>query len=162
MNPALQGYTAAVVESVGPDAIAALARDLESIEELVLSNNSLHSVLTDTTMRGPVRRAVMLDLLDHKVSQGARRLAGFACAVVRATDVPTALNWLANRTRHIADGFDEEEAPLSLLASRQRVGGYATALHEDHELADLEELEDELFRFARALSSPPPICAVLS
>ena len=60
----------------------------------------MRGLLTDTTLRGPVRRAVMLDLLEGKVSEPARRLAAFACAAVRATDVPAALSWLANRTRH--------------------------------------------------------------
>jgi ATP synthase F1 delta subunit len=161
MNPALQGYTAAVVASAGTDALAGLAGDLEDIDRFVQTNDAMRGLLTDTTLRGPVRRAVMLDLLEGKVSEPARRLAAFAGAAVGATDVPAALSWLANRTRHLADGFGQEEMPLGLLQSRQRIGGFATALHEDHSTADLESMEDELFRFARIVQSTPALRGAL-
>ena len=79
MNPTLQGYTSAILEaagSTGGGALRALADDLVSIEQLVLANGPLNAALTDTTMRPAVRRAVMLDLLDRKVSAPARRLVG--------------------------------------------------------------------------------------
>jgi F-type H+-transporting ATPase subunit delta len=164
VNPTLQGYTAAILESVtasGGDARRVLADDLESIEQLVLANGALDAALTDTTMRGPVRRAVMLDLLDGKVSAPARRLAAFACAAVRAPEVPAALGWVATRARHAAEGIEYDEPPLSLMQSRQRVGGYATAIHEDLANNELEDLEDGLFRFARIVQSTPELRAAL-
>ena len=72
MNPTLQGYTSAILEaagSTGGDVRRTLANDLDAIEQLVLANGPLNAALTDTTMRPPVRRAVMLDLLD---GQGVR------------------------------------------------------------------------------------------
>ena len=164
MNPTLQGYTSAVLEaagSTGGDGLRTLATDLESIEQLVLANGHLSAALTDTTMRPAVRRAVMLDLLEGKVSAPARRLAAFACAAVRAPEVPTALGWVGTRARHAADGVDFDEPPLSLMQSRQRVGGYATAIHEDLSNAELEDLEDGLFRFARIVQSTPELRAAL-
>ena len=161
MNPALQGYTAAVVASAGTDALAGLAGDLEDIDRFVQTNDAMRGMLTDTTLRGPVRRAVMLDLLEGKVSEPARRLAAFACAAVGAPDVPAAVSWLANRTRHLADGYGNEEMPLGLLQSRQRIGGFATALHEDDSTAELESMEDELFRFARIVQSTPGLRGAL-
>jgi ATP synthase F1 delta subunit len=164
VNPTLQGYTSAILESVaasGGDALRVLANDLESIEQLVLGNGALNAALTDTTMRGTVRRAVMLDLLDGKVSAPARRLAAFACAAVRAPEVPVALGWVATRARHAADGVDFDEPPLSLMQSRQRVGGYATAIDEDLSNAELEDLEDGLFRFARIVQSTPELRGAL-
>jgi F-type H+-transporting ATPase subunit delta len=164
VNPTLQGYTSAVLEaagSTGGDALRTLATDLESIEQLVLANGHLSAALTDTTMRPAVRRAVMLDLLEGKVSAPARRLAAFACAAVRAPEVPTALGWVATRARHAADGVEFDEPPLSLMQSRQRVGGYATAIHEDLSNAELEDLEDGLFRFARIVQSTPELRAAL-
>jgi F-type H+-transporting ATPase subunit delta len=150
VNPTLQGYTAAILDAVaasGGDALGVLASDLESIEQLVLANGPLQAALTDTTMRGTVRRAVMLDLLDGKVSAPARRLA--------------ALGEVATRARHAVDGIGYDEPPLSLMQSRQRVGGYATAIHEDLATTDLEDLEDGLFRFARIVQSTPELRAAL-
>ncbi|HEY1832575.1 MAG TPA: F0F1 ATP synthase subunit delta [Acidimicrobiales bacterium] len=161
MNPTLQGYAAAVIDSAGSGALAEVAADLGSVEQLVLGNGSLRSALTDTSVRGPDRRAVMLDLLEGKISEPARRVAAFAAGVVGATDVPAALGWVATRTRHVAEGQADEEPSLSLLASRQRVSGYATAVHEDLSTQELESVEDDLFRFARIVANTPQLRSAL-
>jgi F-type H+-transporting ATPase subunit delta len=161
VNPVLQGYAAAILEHAGADDLSGLAGDLEAIEQLVNANATLRAALTDTTVRGPARRAVMLDLLEGKVSEPARRLAAFACSVVRAPDVPAAVTWVAARVRHAAEGQEYVETPLSLLQSRQRVGGYATAIDEDLSPAELESLEDDLFRFSRIVASTPALRAAL-
>jgi F-type H+-transporting ATPase subunit delta len=161
VNPALQGYTAAVTEKAGSAALGGLAADLEAIEQLVLANGQLRAALTDTAVPGPARRAVVLDLLEGKVSPEARRLAAFASGVVDAPEVPSALGWVSTRVRHLAEGQDDEPG-LSLLQSRQRVGGFATATHEDMSGAELESLEDSLFRFARIVESTPALRGALS
>ncbi|HEY6428727.1 MAG TPA: F0F1 ATP synthase subunit delta, partial [Acidimicrobiales bacterium] len=68
MNPTLQGYAAAVMESAGAGGLGTLADDLEAIEQQVLSNGTLRAALSDTAVPGSARRAVMLDLLAGKVS----------------------------------------------------------------------------------------------
>ena len=89
-------------------------RDLEAIEQLVLSNPQLRAALTDTSVPGPARRAVMLDLLEGKVSAGGPPARGVRVLVGRrAQDVPAALDWLATAVRHLAEGQDDEPA-LSL------------------------------------------------
>ena len=161
MNPSLQGYTAAVAEAAGPAALGPMAADLEAIEQLVLSNAQLRAALTDTAVAGPARRAVVLDLLEGKVTAEARRLAAFACMVVEAPEVPNALGWVSTRVRHLDEGLDEEPG-LSLMQSRRRVGGFATALYEDMSTAGLESLEDDLFRFARIVEATPALRGALS
>ena len=163
MNPTLQGYAAAVLEAAGSDAMGALAADLEAIDELVLSNGMLRAALGDTAVPGTARRAVMLDLLEGKVRPEARRVAAFACMVVPAQDVTAALSWLSTRARHEAERREVlSEPPLSLAQARQRVAGYATAVHEDMSTSQLESLEDDLFRFARIVSSTPELRAALT
>jgi F-type H+-transporting ATPase subunit delta len=161
VNPTLQGYAAAILERAGTGALEGLAADLEAIEQLVSANATLRAALTDTTVRGPARRAVMLDLLEGKVSEPARRLAAFASSVAAAPDVPAAVTWVATRARHAAEGQEYEETPLSLLQSRQRVGGYATAIDEDLSSAELESLEDDLFRFSRIVATTPALRSAL-
>ena len=161
MNPTLQGYTAAVAEAAGPAALGPLAADLEAIEQLVLANTQLRAALTDTAVPGPARRAVVLDLLDGKVSPGARRLAAYASMVVAAPEVPAALGWVSTHVRHLSEGQDDEPG-LSLTQSRQRVGGFATAVHEDMSGAELESLEDDLFRFARIVGATPALRSALT
>ena len=153
MNPTLQGYAAAVLEAADASALRTIADDLAAIERQALSNAPLRAALTDTSVPGTARRAVVLDLLEGRVSGQARRLAAFACFAVRAPEVPAALGWLATRAWHAAEGRTEEEPPLSLTGARERVGGYATALHEDMSTAQLESLEDDLFRFSRTVAT---------
>jgi F-type H+-transporting ATPase subunit delta len=150
-----------VAEAAGSAALGGIATDLEAIEQLVLSNMALRAALSDTAILGSSRRAVMLDLLDGKVSPEARRLAAYACMAVSAPEVSSALAWLATRVRQLSDGLDEEP-PLSLTQSRERVGGYATAVHEEMSNAELESLEDDLFRFARIVASTPPLRSALT
>ncbi len=155
MNPKLQGYSAAVIDATDPAALAGVSGDLEAIERLALSSAPLRAALTDTSVPGTARRAVMLALLEGKVSAEARRLAAYACLVVSAPHVPAALAWLSNRARHAAEDQTMEEPPLSLTAARERVAGYATALYEDMSNEALESLEDDLFRFGRIVASTP-------
>jgi F-type H+-transporting ATPase subunit delta len=145
----------------GRDALGGVAADLEAVEQLVLANGQLRAALSDTAVPGTSRRAVVLDLLEGRVSAEARRVAAFACGVVAAQEVVTALGWLAFRMRHLAEGQDDEPG-LSLTASRQRVGGYATAVHEDMSTGELESLEDDLFRFARIVASTPHLRSALT
>ncbi len=161
MNPTLEGYAAAVLEAAGPGALAGLASDLDAIERLVQSNTTLRSALTDTTVRGPARRALMLDLLAGRVSDPARRLAAFAVSAVGAPHVPAAVDWVAIRARHEAEGQHYDETSLSLTQSRERVGGFATAVDEDLSHAELESMEDDLFRFARIVAATPALRAAL-
>ena len=59
---------------------------------------------------------------------------------------------MLTRVRHLAEGQDDEPG-LSLMQSRRCVGGYATAVYEDMTTAELESLEDDLFRFARIVAA---------
>jgi F-type H+-transporting ATPase subunit delta len=162
VNPTLQGYAAAVMESVGVGAIGVLADDLQAVEQLVLSNGPLRAALSDTAVPGSARRAVMLDLLEGRVSEPARRLAAFGCMAVRAQDVTAALSWLSLRARHVAERWDDEEPPLSLTQARRRVAGFATARYEDMSTPELESLEDDLFRFARIVGATPELRGALT
>ena len=162
MNPTLQGYAAAVLEAAPASSLGAIADDVAAIERAAVSNAPLRAALTDTSVPGRVRRAVMLDLLEGKVSAEARRLAAFACLVVPAPHVPAALAWLSARARHAAEGRVMEEPPLSLTQARERVGGYATTLYEDMAYEQLESLEDDLFRFGRIVASTPSLRAALT
>jgi F-type H+-transporting ATPase subunit delta len=162
LNPALQGYSAAVLEAAVSDALGGIAGDVEAIESLVLGNATLRAALTDTAIPGQARREVMRDLLEGKVRPEARRLAAFACMVVTAPEVPAALSWLDIRVRHAADGRTLDEPVLSLTQSRLRVGGYASALYEDMPTEQLESLEDDLFRFSRIVANTPALRSALT
>ena len=55
----------------------------------------------------------------------------------------------------------EDEIVLGRLGSRNRVSGYAAAVFETVTVAELEEIEDQLFRFARTVESNRQLAAAL-
>ena len=114
MNPTLQGYLAAVLDSVDADRLGAVASDLNDIEQLVLGTPALRAALSDTAVNGSARTAVMRDLLEGRVSEPARRLASFASGAVPAPDVIAALGWVAHRAQRDAEGVREPERRFCL------------------------------------------------
>lgn len=161
MIPRLEGYAAAVLEAVDRDTAARLATDLAAIDHLFATNDALRAALSDTSVVPQARRAVLDELLEGKVSDAARRAAAFAASAVPAAEVPGAMTWLAHRARRAAEGHDEDLPALGHLAARQRIGGFAAALYEDLPADRLEEVEDELFRFARTVETTPALRGAL-
>lgn len=157
MNPKLQGYASAVFETVAPGERASFADELRNIERIVVTTPALRSALTDTAVSGAARQSIMREILEGKVSEPARRVSGFAVGAVPAPDVVSALDWVSLRASRLAEGVSEPELALSLLQARQRVGGYAQATFELMSTAELENMEDELFRFARIVQSAPAL-----
>ena len=96
------------------------------------------------------------------MSAEARRLAAFACRRgAGARTSPAALAWLSlHRARHGRRRPCEEELARP-TRPRQRVGGYAAAVFEDMSTDALEEIEDELFRFARTVEAHARLRAAL-
>ena len=56
---------------------------------------------------------------------------------------------------------EPDEDVLGRLGSRNRVSGYAAAVFETVTVAELEEIEDQLFRFARTVESNRRLRAAL-
>ena len=159
MNPSLEGYAAAIFEGAGPEESASLSDELNSFKHLVGTSAPLRVTLADTSVAAAARRAIVWELLEGKVSERARRLAAYAVSAVRAPEVLSALGWLSHRAG-AAGGI--ELSLLGHIGARQRVGGYATAVFEEAGLAELEEVEDQLFRFARIVESFPDLLAKMT
>jgi len=162
MNSSLQGYAAAILGELDAAAASTVAVELAQIDSAVGTNHELRAALTDTSISGSSRRAVVDELLRDKVSEPTVRLAANAALVTQAQDVPSAMTYLAHRARQAATGEFVAEPPMSVMAARRRVGGFAAALFEQLEVRDLEEIEDELFRFARIVESNPPLRRALT
>ncbi len=162
MNPSVQGYTAAVVDTLDDEARRTLSADLVAVEHLFARNAELRAALTDSAVPGPARRAVLSELLEGRVSAPAQRLAGYAAGAVHGQEVVGALAWVATRVRQTVEQAATAEELLSHREARQRVGGYAAAVFEDVATGELEEVEDELFRFARIVDATPALRTALS
>ncbi|HTX62500.1 MAG TPA: F0F1 ATP synthase subunit delta [Acidimicrobiales bacterium] len=162
MNPAVQGYTAAVVDATTEATTSALWSDVAAVDRLLRRNAELHAALTDVVVPPRARQMVLAELLSGKVSPSAARLCAYVAGAVHAQEVPAAITWVANRLRQVAEHTTETEELLGHREARERVGGYAAAVFEDLSAAELETVEDELFRFARIVGATPELRAALS
>ena len=162
MNPAVEGYTAAIVDGTPADARPGMARDVTAVDQLFRRSAGLHAAMTDMAVPARARRAVLADLLDGKVSAAAARLCAFAVGAVHAQEAPSAVAWVASRLRQVAEQQTGTEELRGHREARQRVGGYAAAVFEDLSVAELESVEDELFRFARIVDATHELRAALS
>ena len=157
MNPALQGYLAAMEESLAADGGQADAgAQLHAFADIVEGNNALLLAVNDGAVPVPARRAVLDRLVEGKVRPEVARLVHQAVAVVPAGEVVASIRWLGTRLVQAAartPGAPVDEEILGRLGSRNRVSGYAAAVFEGCSVADLEEIEDQLFRFARTVEA---------
>ena len=153
MNPSLMGYEAAVLAGLDASARRTVAEELTALEVAVSSDPALRSALTDTSIPAGARRAVVADLLEGKLSAPVVRIAAYAAFSASAQDVPASIAEAMLRARALAEAGDLDEPALSVIASRHRVAGYAAAVFEDHEVATLDGVEDDLFHWARAIAS---------
>jgi F-type H+-transporting ATPase subunit delta len=188
VNPALQGYLAAMEESLSAsDALADAGSEAAAVAELVDGNTELTLAINDGSVPVPSRRALLDHLLEGKVRPEVQRLVHQAVTVVPASELTASFHWLASRLTHAAsrDGSAttgsgatagagsagsgsagagsatgaaaEPEEVLGRMGSRNRVSGYAAAVFETVSVAELEEIEDQLFRFARTVEANRPL-----
>lgn len=154
MNHSLRGYTTAVLADVAREDLGALIADeVNAVAHLVSRTNDLAVALTDFAVSRSARKAVLQDLLTARIHPVALKMVLRAADTGRVEDFPTVLHELYELARHMHDLDPEElraEEPIvSRTAWRDYVSGYADAVFEDvPETSELEEIEDELFRFA--------------
>lgn len=167
MRVSLRGYTTAVVGEMAREPIGQqVADDLTAIAHLVSRTSSLAVVMTDFTVPVPARRRVLRDLLEGRVHPIALRLALRAVEIERADELPTSLHELYELAIHMHVMGEQEllaQEPISTRRLwRELASGYATAIFEDSTPEDLEEIEDELFRFARIVEANPSLRSALA
>ena len=160
MNPALQGYLAAMEESLSADGgLADAGAQLYALADIVEGNNGLLLAVNDGSVPVAARRGVLDHLLEGKVRPEVARLVHQAASVVPAGELVASFRWLGARLDHLATRADAtaaepfDEDVLGRLGSRNRVSGYAAAVFEGCTITQLEEIEDQLFRFARTVEA---------
>jgi F-type H+-transporting ATPase subunit delta len=158
VNPALQGYLAAMEESLGSaGSLADAGAEMHAVADLVDGNAELTLALDDGSVPVASRRAVLDHLLEGRVRPEVGGLVHQAVTVVPPSELTASFHWLASRLAHAAGrrpaAAAEPEEILGRMGSRNRVSGYAAAVFETVTVAEIEEIEDQLFRFARTVES---------
>ncbi|HUY63252.1 MAG TPA: F0F1 ATP synthase subunit delta [Acidimicrobiales bacterium] len=167
MHPRLRGYATAVVgEGARLDVGARLAADLDSVAHLVSRTNSLSMAVSDFAVPVAARRDLLADLLASRIHPLALRLVLWAVQTERADDLPTTLHDLYEFARHHNEmgpaELRAEEPKLSRTGWREFASGYGGAVFEDQSIEEIEEIEDELFRFTRIVEASPQLRSALS
>lgn len=124
------------VDARGITAAPAVSADLFAVADLLATNQSLRSTLADSGIAEGARRAVVADLLSGSLS---------ADGLAVAQDV------VAARWSHDSDMVEA----LETLAAQVALAGASDA-------GELDRVEDEIFRFGRALDSSPDLQLTLT
>lgn len=165
MRERIRGYSDAVLEDArAAGRIDAVADGLAGVAGLLETADDLRDVLTDPGVEPHVRRAVVQDLFGGRVDGDAVRLVGHVIDADRAPDLPDDVTWLATRSAALRDHRREiGVTTVGRHAALERSEGYATSVLEGVRGQDaLSELEDQLFRFERALDASPELTEALT
>jgi ATP synthase F1 delta subunit len=169
VRDAIRGYAAAVFESAGPSGTLATVRgDLVGFARAVNVSDDLRTVLTDSVIPSPTRRAIVIELLEGRAERISVSLVGFTVATERPAEVPATLADLVELAEAEIDRVRtgaplETEPPASRQEILERITGYAErVLQELESKSDIDKVEDELFQVARIFESSRELRGVLS
>jgi F-type H+-transporting ATPase subunit delta len=151
MLPKLEGFAAARLSSLNDATLATVTSELASLEQTALGHAELRAVLTDTSIALASRGLIVRDLLAGKVHDVTSQVAVYAASHAPAQEVPHALAELAFAARELTRSGNYPMESLGLMASRQRVSGFADAMLDDVDTERFDEIEDGLFRWARTV-----------
>jgi F-type H+-transporting ATPase subunit delta len=163
MRDLLRGYATAILESAATAGRALeVANDLDAFSRALTESDPLRNVLTDGAVPARARRGVVHDLLDAKAAAESQALVSWAALVEPAPEFPVAVLALVELDLETADAADAgqvrtvpaEELLGGRTAVRERIRGYADRLFQEVDRLELiDDIEDELVRFARILDS---------
>jgi len=169
VKPVLRGYATAILESARAEGNATLVADeLGQVERLVAGTPALGIALTDTVVPVAARHAVVTDLLSTRVASATLRLVVRIVETESAPEITVALHDVAElalmmQGRTEDEAASDDELLLGRTSARQMIAGYAMAVFETlPSAADLDDIEDELFRFARVVESAPALRSALT
>lgn len=161
INEILHGYAVAIAEDARADARLSRVRDDVGVfYSAMRASDSLHQALTDTALSAVDRRGIVADLVIGRAADEAADLLGFAVRVVAPPDLFVAAADLCVFLDDALDAGNElldVAAPAGREGARLRVRGYAERVLQHAAPHVLDEVEDQLFRFARLLEANPPL-----
>lgn len=152
----VRGYAAAVFdEAEAAGRLEGAVSTLHAVRGVVVSSERLRGALTDGSIPASERAAVLVDLLEGKVSPEAMALVTFPVINERPGESPKSYEQLlevaeSRQARLAAGGPIESEPPIGRSGALERLRGFAERTFERLEdQATVDAIEDELFRFAR-------------
>lgn len=167
MKQSIRGYAdglIALTGSGGGSDLRALASDLSGVSGVIAGSDDLRLALSDPGLAIDSRRALLDQLFASRVSGPAMAAIGFVLTVDRAPETAADIGWLSERLDAAAHHLEPVgDVVLGTKAAEERADGFATAiLTTVNDQRALGELEDELFRFSRAVVGSAELTAALT
>jgi F-type H+-transporting ATPase subunit delta len=166
LDDLVRGYAVAALETARAAGNLSTVRDeLTVFDRALLVSDGLRLALTDPGLSAVARRGITADLLVDRADEVTAAIVGFVVRVVRPSEVPSVISetvGLALSTEGDSTLFIDAEAPAGRIGARERIRGYAERVFQELSSPDeLDQIEDDLFRFARLLDSNPELRRVL-
>ena len=159
MRESLRGYALGILSLAEKEGKRDLVADeVRAFSRILASQEMLAEIISDPSIPARKRQAILGDLLASKVDGLAVQLLE---AIVGTENPRAIVDGIGDLVRLI--GGDEVVSIDGGFATAGRIAGYAQALLESLQGNDaLEQVEEELFRFARIVESNMRIRRVLS
>ncbi len=163
MRQSIRGYTDGVIARLGAAELSSLAGELSAVRDVIAGSDDLHRVLADPGIALAARRGVLNDLFGTRVGAATMRLLNFVLEADRASETVEDVTWVTARIGAAVNRMEPSfEGILGHKAAEERLDGYATAVLESvRDEHDLDEIEDELFRFSRVVAGSDELRAAL-
>ncbi len=167
MRSTLWGYVTAVIEEATIEGqLDQIYSEVKVFEDAVLSSNALASALADPDFMPSTRAAIVSDLVaskGHPLTTMVLRQIVIAEHIAKVVETINEVLHRLEQSRGISDVLDLVETNDSRQIAKMRLYGYALALfHRALSTEVLDEVEDELFRFARAVENSPELRRTLA
>lgn len=165
----VRGYAAAVLDEAGRDSsLEDVVGDLRAFRGLLVSSEPLRRALTDSTISAQARGALLSDLLEPRVRAAVVALATFVAVYERPAEFAKTIESLVELgeqrlAEQDASAGVQPEPPIGRGGALERIRGFAERVFEHvAEQAQVDTIEDELFRLARIMESEPELRSALS
>lgn len=165
----VRGYTAAVLDGAEAEGVLAdVVSGLVSLRGLIVASEPLRLAITDSSVPAWARGAVMSDLLEPRLRTEVVAISTFVVVYERAGEIPKTYEQVLElaeqrNQEHERGRAPEPEPPIGRAGALERLRGYAERVFEQMEPQELvDDIEDELFRFARIAEQHQELRAALS
>lgn len=165
----MRGVVAAALVRAGRAGTTAALQDvLESFSAALVRSEELRRALTDPSIPVAQRRGVVSDLLARRGGPEASAVVAYVVGAERAPELPAVLAQVEGlvaeeRARAEAGEPAPAEPAANRAAVRDRLRGFVElTLAAVRDLAEVDEVEDELFRMARVVDASPELESALT
>lgn len=162
----VRGYAVAVAEDAREAGrLDDVRQEQVAFDQALVTSDALRLALTDAGLPTIERRGIVADLLVDRALPETVDLVTLIVRAVRPADVPSTIAetiTLFEDAINAGAGVIDADAPAGRAAARERIRGYVErVLRQLSSPQELDEVEDELFRFARILEDNPALRRVL-